>query len=61
MKLGTMMGVPILLATLVLHAVPIRVEDEAKKKSSEPSKPADAVAAAQKVARTSPSRQSSGR
>jgi hypothetical protein len=51
MNLGKKISVPVLLVTLFLLADPIRAEDEAKKKPSEPSKAADAVAAAQKEAR----------
>ena len=46
-----MTRVPILLVTLFFLAVPVRAEDEAKKKPSEPSRAADATASAQKEAR----------
>jgi hypothetical protein len=51
MKLGKMMSVPVLLATFLLLADPVRAQDEAKKKPSEPSKSADAGASAERAAR----------
>jgi len=51
MKLGKMMSVPVLLATSLLLAVPVRAQDEVKKKPSESSKTADAGASAEKQAR----------
>ena len=47
MKLGQMMSVPVLLVTFLLLAGPVRAHDEAKKKPSEPSKPADSTSSAQ--------------
>src|SRR5262249_49828565 len=51
MKLGKMMSVPVLLATFLLLAGPVRAQDEAKKKPSESPKTADAAASAEKAAR----------
>jgi hypothetical protein len=48
MKLGTTMAVAVLLALL---GAPVRAEDEAQKKPSEPSRAPDATAAAEKQAR----------
>ena len=50
MRLGTMTGVPVLLATLALLAGPIQAQDETKKKSSEASKPGS-TSAPEKAAR----------
>ena len=50
MRLGTMAGVPVLLATLALLAGPIQAQDETKKKSSEASKPGS-TSAPEKAAR----------
>jgi hypothetical protein len=51
MKFGKMTSVPVLLATFLLLAGPVRAQDEAKKKPSEPLKTADAAAYAEKQAR----------
>src|SRR5262245_15825591 len=47
MKFGKMTSVPVLLATFLLLAGPVRAEDEAKKEPSEPSKTADSTSSAQ--------------
>jgi hypothetical protein len=51
MKRVTMMGVPVLLVTVLLLAHSALAQDETPKKPSEPSKDADAIASAEKVAR----------
>ena len=51
MKLGKIMIVAVLALTLFRLAVPIRAQDEAKKKPSASSKTADAAASAEKLAR----------